>query len=357
MNENSCERAPRRPGCHSIPWTPLGDCRTGIIRGTGDCTPVTAPSSRCPAFTVHRSRRSSVTRSALDSRNSTGILSVGLFSPGQGGVCRTASVRAHHYLTCIVLSPCKGRKDVQVSFTRYLSPAHSGCVRVKRTSEPPPASPENPYHHAGRDQRDDQRGQKASRPPFLSRPQHAVLVARRGRRTDPAPSRPGLAPFVRMSCHDGCSFLSLKMAEGPGRTTRGCALPSAPFSASKPLPGDPGLHCRARRAPGPSMKSDDADGRSAIQVVSYNPTAFGLPLGRRVADRRPDRHLCGGAMRSAGAPAMAGFTTRSLPSAPKMMDGLDAPVREPAQGFSGSYRSSRENRTRGFHPLPGLSPS
>jgi hypothetical protein len=39
------------------------------------------------------------------------------------------------------------------------------------------------------------------------------------------------------------------------------------------------------------------------------------------------------------------------------MDGLDAPVREPAQGFSGSYRSSRENRTRGFHPLPGLSPS
>lgn len=161
-----------------------------------------------------------------------------------------------------------------------------------------------------------------------------------------------------MSCHDSCSFLVVKRwRRARGRSFRRGMLPSAPFSASKPFPRYLGLHCRARRAPGPSMKSDDADGRSAIQVVSYNPTAFGLPLVRRVADRRPDRHLCGGAMLPAGAPAMAGFTTRSLPSASKLVDGLDAPVREPAQGFSGSYRSSRENRTRGFHPLPGLSPS
>ena len=109
------------------------------------------------------------------------------------------------------------------------------------------------------------------------------------------------------------------------RKTQGLAFAPAP--------------ARPKRGP---CGQDDADGRSAIQVVSYNPTAFGLPLGRRVADRRPDRHLCGGAMRPAGAPAMAGFTTRSLPSAPKLVDGLDAPVREPAQGFSGSYRSSRE---------------
>lgn len=111
-----------RPAPSGLPFHPM-DAFGRLLHRNHQGSKATARLSRRRPFCTACLYRSAHAEAAwrvvaLDSRNSTGILSVGLFSPGQGGVCRSATVRAHHYLTCIASSPCKGRKDVQRSPSR-----------------------------------------------------------------------------------------------------------------------------------------------------------------------------------------------------------------------------------------------
>lgn len=114
--EDVCERAPRRPGCHSIPWTPLGDCRTGMEFGKAYSAEafIAFPSSvyrTAHAEAAWRGARSTPgippvprravrtvpavlgrTKAAFPLRRPSWA-ALGLFHPGRGGVCRPAVVR------------------------------------------------------------------------------------------------------------------------------------------------------------------------------------------------------------------------------------------------------------------------
>lgn len=107
-----------------------------------------------------------------------------------------------------------GGRTFKVSFARYLVPACSGGVRVKRTSGLRPASPENAACDARRQKRQRQCDQAASRHPDPLFAQLFVLEARRGR-VDPAVLRLQASSPVGMSCHCSVPFCDCRMAEGP----------------------------------------------------------------------------------------------------------------------------------------------